>query len=88
MIAVRKFQAGQPEISYKETIRYMGVRRNVTEELHALALRGIERVEQAAVCRGCYARVPLTVGDGWVRILDSRVESKFLSRHLRGCEEG
>ena len=88
MIAVRKFQAGTPDIDFAETIRYMGIRQSLTDQLRALAYRGIQRVKRAAVCRGCYARVPITVGDGWVVILDSRVESRSLAKHLRGCDEG
>ena len=87
MITVYRFQTHAPQPDYGETIRYMGIRRAVTDELRALAYRGIEQARRASVCRGCYARVPISVEPGCVVMLDERIESNSLSRHLSGCGE-
>jgi ribosomal protein L40E len=88
MIQVFKWQTASPVPNLAETLRYMGVRGEPTPELIALAEKGIEKVRAAAVCRGCYARVPIEVPDDRrVIIAGETVITGSLAKHLHGCGE-
>ncbi len=83
-----KWQTGAPVIDKKETLRYMGVRTEITPELEALADKGIQKVQDAAICRGLYTRVPLGIIDENHITIDGEImETRHLGRHLCGCSE-
>ena len=89
MTSVIKWQTGTPVIDKKETLRYMGVRAKITPELESLADKGIIKVQEAAICRGCYVRVPLEIIDeNHITINGEVIETRHLARHLCGCNEG
>lgn len=88
MIQIIKWQTGVPSIDKSETLRYMGVRARITPELEALSEKGIRRVTDTAVCRGCYARVPVeTLNEAHLTIAGESIESHHLARLLRECNE-
>lgn len=88
MSIIIKWQAGTPVIDKKETLRYMGVRAKITHELETLADKGIKRVQNSAICRGCYTRVPFEkLDETHISIAGEVLESRHLARHLCGCNE-
>lgn len=94
MIQVYKWQTGVPSPDLNETLRYMGVRGKMTADARTQALyelmplvnKGIQRVKDRAVSRGCYAQVPIEIiDDEHLIIIEETVCSKSLARHLKGC---
>lgn len=88
MMQITKWQTGTSEIDKSETLRYMGVWAKLTDELQALASKGIRKVQDTAICRGCYVRVPIDIpDDSHISIAGELLESRHLARHLNGCKE-
>lgn len=88
MMQVIKWQTGSPVLDSSEVLRYMGVRTKITPELETLSVKGIKKVQEAAICRGCYIRVPIEIpDDSHILIVHELLESHHLARHLRGCRE-
>ncbi|MBE6949437.1 MAG: hypothetical protein E7456_06280 [Ruminococcaceae bacterium] len=85
---ITKWQADAPVIDKKETLRYMGVRAKMTPELEALADKGIQKVQELAICRGCYTRIPIEIiDDTHISIVKEVIECRHLCRHMQGCTE-
>ena len=77
------------EADYGEICRYLGYRRDtppdsgMEQTIHACA----RRLEQAVTPRWVSREFPLThLTDGALELGEVRVESKSLSRNLKGCE--
>lgn len=73
----------------QEILRYMGASGS-GDALEAMISRAEEEVKQAAKPRHVFRRIPLTVDlpGGSVTLAGTRIESRDLAQHLRGCREG
>lgn len=87
MNQIINWQTGTPDPDLSDVLRYMGVRQTAVSDVLSLAESGIAGIQKAAVCRGCYMRLPLKVTDCGIIISDETVLSRSLARHLAGCNE-
>ncbi len=74
-------------IDMRETLRYMGCKTPITEEIESLAKRAIEAVQNAASCKACYLSCSLVFPEE--NIVDfgfMQVHSSGLYRHLKCCK--
>ncbi len=76
-----------PEIDLKEVLWYM--RAGQDESAREVALRACALVRQAADCKACFLRLPVSAeeGGGLVRVGEWEISSRSLAKHLSPCRE-
>ncbi len=75
------------QIPLAETLRYSGVRGEADAFLQSLAQSCMEEVAEIAVCKACYARLPVDISGERLMIGDCCVRSSSLARHIQHCSE-
>ncbi|MCD8036377.1 MAG: hypothetical protein LUE88_03205 [Clostridiales bacterium] len=77
-----------PEPNMNEVYRYMGVHGEADDTTKALAYEAVEKVKQAAVCRVCFARLPIVRPDDETLVIGTiTTKSVYLAKNLAGCGE-
>ena len=82
-------QAPCSAVPVDQVLRYLGCRPTAApEEVRHLAEKAAQSVQQAAVCRACWCRLPVSIeNERLVHLGPLSFESRNLAKNLSRCEE-
>lgn len=76
-----------PSVSLDEILRYMGAKQ-AAEPVRTLAKEALEEIRNAAECRACLTRLPLSVAGAEIVAGSLTLHSADLAKNLNGCTAG
>lgn len=78
------YRLGTPSVSLDEILRYMGAKQ-AAEPVRTLAKEALEEIQNAAECRACFIRLPLSVAGAEICAGPLALRSADLAKNLNGC---